>query len=133
MKQAEIKEEEKQVEQEEMKMRDLSEWKTNVSEKLKQKGLARPKIIYAGYTNINSLQSRLPVAGRRVFGEKPEKVKPVIDLGGDDEGETAQDKPDLDALWKKDKQQHKVNRVVSNKRNYEDSPKQTSKKRKSDP
>lgn len=125
MKQAELKAEEKEIEEKETKLKDLSEWKTSSSEELKQKANAKPKIISVGYTSINNLSNGPPIVGRRTFGVTKE-----------DKVEKKDEENDIDSLWKKQKDDKKglkgMNR--SEKRGIDESPKKSqNKKRKSHP
>lgn len=70
MRAAEIKEEEKKIEEKVMKLKDLSEWKTKDSESIKAKTQLKPKIISIGYSALNQ---NGPIVGRKVFGEEPKK------------------------------------------------------------
>lgn len=125
MKQAELKAEEKEIEEKETKLKDLSEWKTSSSEELKQRANAKPKIISVGYTSINNLTNGPPIIGRRTFGETKEE-----------KSEQKNEENDIDSLWKKQKEGQKSTKESnrSEKRANEDSPKKSQhKKRKSHP
>jgi len=120
MKAAEMKAEEKEIKEEETKLKDLSEWKTSTAEKLKQRANSKPKIISLGYTSINNLSGGASVVGRRTFGAKAEEKEEKKNEGND-----------IDSLWKKQKEERGDKDI---KRTRDESPKKSgNKKRKSHP
>lgn len=124
MKQAEKKAEEKEIEEHETKLKDLSEWKTDSAASVKKKASSKPKIISVGYTSINTLSNGAPIVGRRTFGAKKE----------DEAKEKKEDGNDIDAVWKKQKQEKDSIKGAREKRANDESPKKTgNKKRKSHP
>lgn len=127
MKQAEKKAEEKEIEEHETRLKDLSEWKTESAESLKQKAGSRPKIKTVGYTSINNLKNGPPIIGRRTFGAKKDEEQTQ---------EKPRDEDDIDALWKKQKADRGSIKHLGEreKRTNEESPKKSgTKKRKSHP
>ncbi|ODV72088.1 Mpp6p CYBJADRAFT_174355 [Cyberlindnera jadinii NRRL Y-1542] len=137
MKQAEIREEERQREDKESRLKDLSEWRTASSESLKKRLVSKnrqnPRMV--GYQTVYEISNvGSPVVGRRTFntGERKTKTKNLEDAAGG-EGHNEQgdeDMVELDTLWKKDtsKTRSKSKRPLS-----DESPKKETKKRRSHP
>lgn len=126
MKQADLRQEEKVREETEMKLRDLSEWKTASAESLKKKLLQNKKPAVVGYQTLHLIRnSDGPILGRRTFGEmKKEPELKTLEPQEDD-----QEAEDLDSMWKKDQRPKS-----SSKRPLTDgTPKREQKKRKSHP
>lgn len=126
MKQAEIREEEKERVEEQTKLKDLSEWKSATADALKQKLQAkmRAKPSQVGYQTLHLISnSEVPVVGRRTFGELKKEPVNQLEVKEDD------DEHGLDSLWKKDKGV----KSSKSKRPLTDNSPSNSKKRKSEP
>jgi hypothetical protein len=123
MKQAEIREEEKDREEKEMKLKDLSEWKTKSADQLKSKlqKMSRPAVV--GYQTLHLIRNgEVPIVGRRSFGETVKSEVKTLET-------PEEDSSDLDSLWKKDqKPKSKSKRPLT-----DESPMKNTKKRKSHP
>ena len=137
MKQAEIREEERQREDKESRLKDLSEWRTASAESLKKRLVSKngqgPRVV--GYQTVYEISNvGSPVVGRRTFntGERKTKTKNTGDTAGEEGHDEQGDEGivELDTLWKKDtsKTRSKSKRPLS-----DESPKKETKKRRSHP
>ncbi|KAH3679329.1 hypothetical protein WICMUC_001069 [Wickerhamomyces mucosus] len=147
MKQAEIREEEKEIEEKQTKLKDLSEWRTPSAQILKERFQNQSKLNSVGFTSIKSVQGSNVVVGRKIFGAKEESKTPTkkskntsldeIPGVNVEDDESDDDDVAIEKLWKEsqDDRSVKKDKFKSNrtKRNVNDSPKRSSKKRKSQP